>query len=325
MTGSPAEAAAGAEPTATLFVSDVYRGLPGVVPGTVKYLRVMEQIPKPWAAEVDALRGEDRSADGFGGHLAVSCNAHIWIAVLRGIVPVEADGSAYFEVPANRNLFFQALDENFMQVQRMRTFVNLQPGERRSCIGCHEHRRQAPVSRLASAFGRPPAQLAAQPGEVAPRPLYYPADVQPILDQHCASCHNGQDPKAAPDLRGELTTTFNRSYENLLQGGQVDTVREWAGADYAMSHAEAVPPYTHGSHRTSGAFPKPSHYDVQLSREEWIRLVTWIDCGALLRIVLRSAQFAISGPTYENASRIHIDRISGLSGRGQGDQSWNLR
>jgi hypothetical protein len=28
------------------------------------------------------------------------------------------------------------------------------------------------------------------------------------------------------------------------------------------------------------SFLKPSHYDVQLSREEWIRLVTWIDCGA---------------------------------------------
>ncbi len=86
--------------TATVFLSDVYRGLEGVEPGTVKYIRVMEQIPKPWAAEVDPLRGEDRRADGFGGHIAVSCNAHIWIAVLVGIAPVEEDGSACFEVPA---------------------------------------------------------------------------------------------------------------------------------------------------------------------------------------------------------------------------------
>jgi len=269
------------ETTATVFLSNVYRGLDGVAPGTVKYVRVMEQIPKPWAAEVDPLRGEDRRADGFGGHIAVSCNAHIWIAVLRGIVPVEEDGSACFEVPAGRNLFFQALDENFMEVQRMRTFVNFESGEQRSCIGCHEHRRQAPVSRLTAAFGRPPAKLAAQPGEVAPRPLYYPTDVQPIFDQHCVNCHDGKDPKAAPDLRGDMTTLFNRSYENILQTGLVDKIREWAGGTYSMQNAEAVPPYSHGSHCSKLIETlEADHYDVKLSEEEWIKLVTWIDCGA---------------------------------------------
>jgi hypothetical protein len=267
--------------TATLFVGDVYRGLDGVEPGTVKYLRVMEQIPKPWAAEIDPLRGQDRGADGFGGHIAVSHNAHIWIAVLRGIAPVEADGSACLEVPARKNLFFQALDENFMQVQRMRTFLNLQPGETRSCIGCHEHRTEAPPTRLVAASTRIPAKLGPQPGEVAPRPLDYPTDVQPIFDRHCVECHNGKDPKAAPDLRGELTTIFNRSYENILQAGLVDTVREWAGTDHAMNHAEAVPPYAHGSHRSKLVqLLRDGHYDKQLSREEWIKLVTWIDCGA---------------------------------------------
>ncbi|MCY2990406.1 MAG: LamG domain-containing protein [Planctomycetota bacterium] len=266
---------------ANVFVSDVYRGLEGVPPGTVKYLRVMEQIPKPWAAELDQNRGEDRSADGFGGHLAVSWNGHIWVAVLHGVVPVEADGSARFQVPAGRNLFFQALDENFMEIQRMRTFVNFLPGESRSCIGCHEHRTQAPESRPALAFAHPPATLAAQPGEVAPRPLYYPTDVQPILDRHCVRCHNGQDPKAPPDLRGELTAIFSRSYENILQGKWVNTIQEWNGGNYAMMHADAVPPYTYGSHRSRLVeLLRKGHYDAQLDREEFTRLVTWIDCGA---------------------------------------------
>jgi hypothetical protein len=313
--------------TATVFLQDVYRGLPGIAPGTVKYLRVMEQIPKPWAAEVDSCRDDDRTDDGFGGHIAVSWNAHIWIAVLQGIAPVEADGSAYFEVPAERNLFFQALDENFMEVQRMRTFVNFEPGEQRGCIGCHEHRVQAPAAVLPIAFARSPAKLMAQPGEVAPRPLYYPTDVQPLLDRHCVQCHDGSpvgqasslppvrrgspdpadpataarrgspDPaetadrrspgssptvtKAPPDLRGDLTTLFNRSYESILQAGLVDTIREWAGADHAMRNAEAVPPYSHGSHRSRlVALLKAGHYDVKLSPEEWIKLATWIDCGA---------------------------------------------
>lgn len=267
--------------TATVFLSDVYRGLDGVPPGTVKYLRVLEQIPKPWAAEVDACRDEDRGADGFGGHLAVSWNSHIWIAVLHGIVPVEPDGSACFAVPASRNLFFQALDENFMAVQRMRTFVNFEPGEQRSCIGCHEHRRQAPVSRMTAALGRTPVPLAAQPGESAPRPLYYPTDVQPILDQHCVRCHNGTDPKAPPDLRGELTTLFSQSYEGLLQGKFAATVQEWNGGSYAMQNAEAVPPYTHGAHASPLVkILQAGHYDVRLALEDWVKLATWLDTGA---------------------------------------------
>lgn len=288
---------ADASPAATVSVSDVYRGLAGVAPGTIKYLRVMEQIPKPWSAELDQTRGEDRSADGFGGHLAVTCNAHIWIAVLHGIVPVEPDGSARFKVPAGRNIFFQALDENFMEVQRMRTFVNFLPGEARSCVGCHEHRTQAPPARLVTAFTRPPAELSAQPGDVAPRPLYYPTDVQPILDRHCVRCHDGSPAtpvadasaprignapvKAAPDLRGELTETFNRSYESLMHGKLVNTIQEWNGGNYAMMHAESVPPYTYGSHRSRLVeVLRKGHYEVQLEREEFIRLVTWIDSGA---------------------------------------------
>jgi len=266
--------------TATVFLSDVYRGLEGVAPGTIKYLRVMEQVAKPWSAEVDHVRGEDRSADGFGGHLAVTWNTHIWIAVLHGVVPVEPDGSAFFQVPAGRNLFFQALDENFMEVQRMRTFVNFTPGESRSCIGCHEHRTQAPVSRSTMAAARPPAELSAQWGDVAPRPLYYPTDIQPMLDRHCVRCHAGSA-AAAPDLRGELTELFSRSYESLLQGKWVNTIQEWNGSDYSMMHAQAMPPYTYGSHRSRLVeLLKAGHYDTELDQAEFIRLVTWIDSGA---------------------------------------------
>ncbi|MHB8954295.1 MAG: HzsA-related protein [Pirellulaceae bacterium] len=288
---------------AIISISDVYRGLEGVEPGTIKYLRVMEQVAKPWSAELDQARGEDRSADGFGGHLAVSWNAHIWIAVLHGVVPVEADGSAFFHVPAGRNLFFQALDENYMEVQRMRTFVNFLPGEARSCIGCHEHRTQAPAPGDATAFLRPPTELSAQPGDVAPRPLYYPTDVQPILDRHCIQCHDGSPvspmaptasvasppvtpieggaAKAAPDLRGEMTELFSRSYESLMQGKWINTIQEWNGADYSMMHAEAVPPYTYGAHRSRLIdVLRNGHYEVQLDRAEFIRLVTWIDSGA---------------------------------------------
>ncbi|MEA3227355.1 MAG: hypothetical protein U9Q07_15500, partial [Planctomycetota bacterium] len=60
--------------------------------------------------------------------------------MLLGTVPVEADGSAYFRAPAQKPIYFQAVDETGRAVQSMRSVTYLQPGERRSCTGCHEPR-----------------------------------------------------------------------------------------------------------------------------------------------------------------------------------------
>ena len=277
---SPAEA--------ILAVTDVYRGLEGVERGTVKYLRVMEQVPRPWSVHTHTNPG-----DAFPGQMvAISYYTHIWVAVLHGVVPVQEDGSAFFTVPANRNIYLQALDDDFMEVQKMRTFVNLQPGERRACIGCHEHRQQAPVSKRVAALQAPPDRPVAQPGETAPRPLHYPSDVQPVLDRHCVRCHAGEKPKGGLTLAGEPTEHFSQSYEQLIRKGLVSFIQEWTGPSLknpptyftvggAMSHAPSVPPYTYGSHRSKLMdVLRKGHHEVRLSREERVRLATWIDCNA---------------------------------------------
>jgi hypothetical protein len=205
-------------------------------------------------------------------------NTHLHVKYLHGIVPVENDGSAHFRVPADRNLFFQALDEDFMEVQRMRTFVNFRPGERRSCIGCHELRQWAPMPKPVLALRRPPRQLAAQPGETAPRAIYYPADVQPVLDKHCVRCHNAIRTDGGLDLSGELTELFNRSYENILTK---DFVKVWRENDPKTGDAAPIPPYTLGSHASPLVeLLRRGHEDVELSREEFIKLVTWVDANA---------------------------------------------
>ncbi|MFA7003005.1 MAG: hypothetical protein WC429_03105, partial [Verrucomicrobiia bacterium] len=279
------EATASRSDAATLVVADVHKGLDGVKPGTVKWLRVMEQIPRPWSVQCDAKPG-----DSFPGQMvAIRHYTHIWVALLHGIVPVHADGSAYFTVPANKSIYFQALDENFMEVQKMRTFVNLKPGENRSCIGCHEHRIQSPEPRRLAALRQPPVKPVAQPGETAPRPIHYASDVQPTLDKHCVRCHGGAEPKARLNLTGELTEHFNRSYEELVTKGMVNFIQEWTGPKLkdpppyftvggSMAHAPAVPPYTYGSHQSKLVdVLRKGHHDVRLSREEFIRLVTWVD------------------------------------------------
>jgi hypothetical protein len=277
-----AAATAGAsDKEATLVVADVYQGLEGVKPGTVKYLRIMEQVPRPWSV-VLGYQGNDASP---GQMAAISLYTHLSVKVLHGVVPVHEDGSAHFTVPARRNVFFQALDGDFMEVQRMRTFVNFQPGERRACVGCHEHRNRAPASRRVLALERAPARPCPQPGETAPRPIHYPTDVQPILDRHCVACHNPKKAEGGIDLSGEMTELFCRSYETMIHKDLVGYIQEFVGpkpegAD-AMGYAPAVPPYTYGSHKSKLiALVRAGHYDVKLPREDFVRLATWVDANA---------------------------------------------
>ena len=90
----------------------------------IKRLRVIQLLPKSRT---------DNASNPCIGH-PDQANARM----LLGTVPVEDDGSAYFRAPARKPLYFQAVDETGRAVQGMRTVVYLQPGERRSCAGCHE-------------------------------------------------------------------------------------------------------------------------------------------------------------------------------------------
>jgi len=260
---------------ATLYVHDVYQGLTGIERGRVKYIRVMEAMNLSW---YDAWRA-GKQGDGAGLQASVvSAGCDVAIKKIHGIARVYEDGSASFTVPASKNVFFQALDENFMELQRMRTFINLMPGEQRSCIGCHEFRRKAPdiKPRLPMALAYPAQPLFFQPGDTGPRTVHYPRDVQPILDKHCVKCHSGENPKGDLDLTGELTAKFNRSYENLIKKKLVSRLE----GGFGSANVPAEPPLTLGSHRSKlvERIRKPP-CNSGLTREEFIRIVTWIDAN----------------------------------------------
>jgi hypothetical protein len=256
--------------SATVVMSDVYQGLRGIERGTVKYLRIMEQVPRPWSAR-------HFWDPGFSHTSIVSKGPVLGLKVLHGIVPVHEDGSAHFTVPTDKNIYFQALDADFMEIQRQRTYVNYRPGERRSCVGCHEMRAIAPASKYPMALQHPPSKPQAQPGETAPRVLHYPTDVQPVLDKHCVRCHSGKKPKGKMDLTGAPTELFSRSYENFLRRRLVKTFNE--GGDWDGS--AAVGPKTVGSHASRLIkHLRKGHQKVKLSREEWIKIVTWVDSNA---------------------------------------------
>lgn len=260
---------------AVCMVTDVTHGMEGVAEGEVKWIRVMEQIPRPWSCQ-RSWDGEPLTQLISGGSLAAKA--------MYGVVPVEEDGSAHFYVPADRNIYFQALDENFMELQRERTYINYRPGEQRSCIGCHETPNESPTMRTATpiALGRPPQMPQAQPGDkTARRTFYFPRDVQPVLDKYCVRCHGDQQPAANLDLRDELTDKASLSYEGLRQ--YISTCGEGAG----FSGTVYYPAKSIGSHKSRLAYKlltgctgmeRPLR---EMDFAAFVKIVTWIDANGV--------------------------------------------
>lgn len=263
-----------APPVGTFALQDVYRGLDGVAPGAVKALRVVQVLPKTTPV------GDDPPI-GLAGQEPAR-------AVL-GTVPVAADGSAYFELPARTPVYFQALDARGRAVQTMRSATYLQPGEQAMCIGCHESRTTAPESVEARSVMQAPQQLT--PGPDGTHPFSYPRLVQPVLDRHCVSCHGDAEPAGGLPLTGTPEGPWTRSYLALTGG-----LSFWGDATNVAHAGDSLVPRYGGwnpVHRTDpgGAFGSlgsrlmrlldEGHESVTLDPEEYERLALWIDCNAV--------------------------------------------
>ena len=188
-----------------------------------------------------------------------------------GTVPVEADGSAYFEVPARMPVYFQALDREGHAVQTMRSLVYLQPGERESCLGCHEDRRKsASVPAQARALQRPPSQIA--PEVSGSRPFNFLKLVQPVLDAKCVKCHDGTRPKC-PSLKGEPEGWACKSFNALVKHVAYSS---WGAPK--NNYEPLTEPLRFG------ALASPllkriesGHGGVKLTDDELHRLILWMD------------------------------------------------
>jgi cytochrome c553 len=252
-----------AEETGQLFLADIYHGrnMPGVEPGEIKKLLVLEQLPMP--------------VHFSGGMESISLGGTFTLARILGTVPVEADGSAFFEVPALRSLFFVALDENDLSVKRMQSFVTVQPGEVTGCVGCHEQRtRTFPDTKLTGlmAYGkRRPARI--EPIADVPAPLDFPRDIQPILDRHCVSCHNPDRYEGRVDLCGDHQPQWSNSYYTIRS---LNLVADGRNEPYGNR-----PPRSIGSSASRlMQLIDGSHYDARLSEHERTIVRLWIESSA---------------------------------------------
>jgi hypothetical protein len=210
-----------------------------------------------------------------------SWGSALWPRTQLGIVPVEADGSAHFLVPADRNIFFQALDADFREIQRERTYVNYRPGEYRSCIGCHEcsGRTPPPISTEAPmALRRGPNLPAPQPGESDPEHLIdYEYDVQPIFDARCISCHGNTNPKGDLKLVGNITTKFNVSYEQLKSKRLAGPlISEWNG----NRNGSYLPPKSLKSFKSklvNKLLDQSDPHSQRLTIAQRLKIIRWVD------------------------------------------------
>ncbi len=245
---------------ASVSIQNIYEGpgLRNVPRGSVKALRVYQY---------------EYAYRDMGGHYRVGMEGPWDVRRLLGTVPVLADGSASFNIPANTPVALQPLDAEGKALQLMRSWFVGMPGEKVSCVGCHESQKQVlqPVKTLA---------LAHEPVDITPwhgpvRGFSFLREVQPVLNRYCVSCHDGSKP-GRPDLKnteivgkdGQLAG-FAQSYMALHPYVRRNGPE---GVYYLLTPLEF-----HADTSELVQMLRKGHHGVKLEPEAWDRLITWID------------------------------------------------
>jgi hypothetical protein len=228
-----------------------------------------EPFMEYYASPVDVLQGPF----GWPSYVAKG---------VLGTVEIEEDGSVDFLAPAEKVLYFELLDENFNEIQRMRSVVQLRPGESRSCIGCHENRLSAPDGGLTLASTHDPQTLREPPWGSGP--FWYERVVQPIFDRRCVDCHNAETVKnnvKQLDLtRIRDENKIPASYRSLVQSGDIHYFDYTWGAGKTTKAA----PYSFGvsQSRVWEILKDNNHHNVSLKPEEEQAIKCWIDLNVPL-------------------------------------------
>jgi len=230
----------------------------------IKALRIWQVLPK-------TTPNADNPRIGFGSQKGAK--------LVLGTVPVEEDGSAYWEQPVGVPVLFHALDEKGCAVQGMRSVTYTAPGETLMCNGCHDQRvgsARTPPKASPLAMRRAPSKITAEMDGT--NPFHFSRLVQPVLDAKCLSCHGEKREGKAPDLRrGEFLKSKDfwfTSFCNLKPYVKFYDSASW------------TEPYTvPGQFGAKGsklfAMLAAGHGKVKLTDEELRRLTVWMDSNGL--------------------------------------------
>lgn len=302
-----------------LYVTDVYEDVPEIQKGTIKYIRINHTTEWPTIKKSDKTHDFNHLHYVPSGSWSRTLGMSTWNPVrVIGTVPVEDDGSAYFEVPGNLPIYFQALDENMVEVRRMRSFVSINSGETRGCTGCHETRDQAPV-----ALRYVPKALQREASRPKP-PQWgntdipdYEKDIHPIFANNCSSCHGPERPAAGLEFSSRKIDGYYQAYRTLFglkateptpvediksfemtQGKGHNVVADKAALQkmerneypgqlitisnkFSDNSVTNVRQFGSGNSKLIQTLLSASHKNkVKMTQEDWESLVTWIDLNA---------------------------------------------
>jgi formylglycine-generating enzyme required for sulfatase activity len=171
------------------------------------------------------------------------------------------------------------------------------PGEIRSCIGCHEDPRNVPPVTTSIASRTSPKKIDEWYGPA--RGFDFEREIQPVLNNYCVECHNGKN-ASLPDFREERFFPDYKGKDQELQDVErmhKDILQAFGGKrKYTPAYDELIkyirrvtieddvymltpgPFYTSTSELVQ--MLKKGHYGIQLNKEAWDRIYTWIDLNA---------------------------------------------
>ena len=247
--------------TCTVYLVGAHlgEGLRGVPKGKVKSFRIYQY---------------EYSPRNVGGHYEIGFEGPWDPRIVLGTVGVEADGSCLFTAPSNVPLAMQPLDENGKAMQMMRSWFVGMPGERVSCEGCHEQQNNSPSGHATQAVLKNPQPI--KPWYGPRRNFAFVREVQSVLDQSCVGCHNskataknrlGQPIPNFENTPGD--SGFSKAYVNLMPYVR----RNGPEGDYHL----LTPLEFHADTSELTQLLKKGHHGVNLSAEQWDRLITWMD------------------------------------------------
>jgi hypothetical protein len=157
--------------TARFLCSSVFETQEPEVPARGRYVRLIEGTPV--VARHSTHTNPWEVWKNHGGTLAR----------VLGTAPLAPDGSFHVDAPADRLLHFQVLDSDRRVVGNQLTWIYARPGERKSCVGCHEHPHTAARRSEPLAAHLPPVRMLPGPGEFRYRAKawfkgHLPADIE---------------------------------------------------------------------------------------------------------------------------------------------------
>jgi hypothetical protein len=244
-------------PKATVSVMNVYEGdMPYPKGMTAKWLRVVQILP-----QLTPIINSPRM--GYGTESLAR--------IPLGVVPVESDGSVNFKAPVGKLLYFQLLDERGLAVRSMRSTTYVHPGERLTCVGCHESRTAA----ASTQWGGRARALSREPSDIVPEvtdgaiPFNFYRLVKPVFDAKCVECHaqKGKGPDMSYRSLEKYVFHYPFSLDSYSNG---DIVRSGSRTTPGKFGAMASPLLT---------YLDKSHYDVELTAGERRRITLWLDCN----------------------------------------------